>query len=282
RPTGIIATGELPYAGEYLRAIISIMGEKRLQKRIDAIAALAFKVPFLARLHPWTDRKRTDMRWLPINQDIQMPENTPLPLEVLDRIIEQASHRAVFDSCGCRDWFSCEGYPHDIGCLLMGDSALEARPGRSRQVGVEEAKAHARRALEAGLVPIIGKARVDNYLFDIKDHGRMLTVCFCCECCCVTRYVRHAPQKYLDELFPHLEGISIEVSDECDGCGRCAKVCYMDAIRIKDKRAVIGEACRACGRCASACKKQAIKIRIDDPDFVDKTIERIRSYVKFD
>jgi UDP-glucose 4-epimerase len=56
----------------------------------------------------------------------------------------------------------------------------------------------------------------------------------------------------------------------------------MGAITIEDKRAVLGPLCRACGRCASVCKKDAVDIIIDDPDFLEKTRERIRSYVKYD
>ena len=40
--------------------------------------------------------------------------------------------------------------------------------------------------------------------------------------------------------------------------------------------------CRACGRCATICPNNAIKITIDDPQFLEKTIERIGSYVKYD
>jgi UDP-glucose 4-epimerase len=258
------------------------MAKGRKKDIADRITAAAFKVPLLAKVHPWTDEKRTDMRWLPINQDIRMPESAPLPLQLLYDLIDEASHRALFNSCGCRDGFKCKHYPADIGCLLMGESALEARPHRSKQVDAEEAKAHARRAVEAGLVPIIGKARIDNYLFKIKDRHRMLTVCFCCECCCITRYTRNVPQEYLDSLLPRLEGIHIEVNDNCTGCGRCEALCYMDAMRIEGGRAVIGESCRACGRCASVCKQQAIDISIDDPDFLAKTRERIRGYVKYD
>lgn len=240
------------------------------------------KLPGASRVHPWLRPDKTDMRWLPINEDIEMPEDTPLPLTLLDRFIEEASHRAIYEVCGCRVAYDCEHYPKDIGCLLMGDSAAEGSRISCRLVGVDEAKEHARKAIDAGLVPIIGKARVDNFLFGIKDRGRMLTVCFCCECCCVTRFTRNTSLKTLEPLFPRLDGITIEVTDDCVGCGKCADHCYIDAIEIEGNKAVISDFCRACGRCASVCPSDAIEVRIEDPEFVEKAYERICSYVKHD
>lgn len=231
---------------------------------------------------PWLRPDKTDMRWLPINQDIEMPENAPMPLSVLDRLIEEASHRVVYKVCGCRLAYGCEHYPTRVGCLVLGDSALEGRFKHRKEVDVEEAKRHARAAVDAGLVPIVGKARVDNTIFGIKDRGRLVTVCFCCECCCITRFVADVPLARVEPIFPRLEGVSITVTDECTGCGKCAEHCYVNAITIEDKRAAIGGYCRACGRCATVCPREAIKVKLDDPDYVDKTIERIRSYVKYD
>lgn len=247
-----------------------------------ATIAVFNHLPFVDRWHPWVRADKSDMRWLPINEDIRMSGDMPMPLAVLDRVIEEASHRVVIDYCGCRKGFKCEHYPIEVGCLLMGDSAMEQKRYPSREVSVEEAKAHARRAVDAGLVPVIGKARVDNFIFNIKDRSRMVTVCFCCECCCVTRYTSLAPLKVLEGSQPRLEGVSITVTDVCKGCGKCAEMCYIGAIDVVDKRAVIGEMCRACGRCATVCPRDAIEVAMSDPEFVDKTVERIRSYVTYD
>lgn len=238
-------------------------------------------LPFASRT-PWLRPDKTDMRWLPINESIELPENAPMPLAVLDRLIEEASHRVTYKFCGCRFAYGCDHYPTRIGCLMLGDSAIEGNPEHCREVSVEQAKEHARKAVDSGLVPIVGKARVDNTIFGIKDVGRLLTVCFCCECCCITRFVADVPLSKVEPIFPRLEGVSITVGDECKGCGKCIEHCYVKAITVQDKRAVISDYCRACGRCATVCPRDAIKVKLDDPDYVDKTIERIRSYVKYD
>jgi ferredoxin len=243
-----------------------------------------YHLPLVNKWHPWLREDKTDMRWLPINEDIERPDDTPMPLEVLDRIIEEASHRAIFDYCGCRKGWHCKDYPTEIGCLLMGDSCLEASNSTPfREVGVEEAKAHARKAVEAGLVPIVGKARADNFIFKIKDRHKLLTVCFCCECCCVTRFSALAPLEFIEPTQPHLESLQIDFdAEKCKGCGKCVPKCYMQAIAIVDKKAVISEFCRACGRCAIVCPNGAIELKITDPEFVEKTLDRIRSYVTYD
>ena len=248
----------------------------------EAISPLLVRLPLSHRWHPWLRPDLTDMRWLPINQDIRLPENAPLPVELVDRFIEEASHRVIAAYCGCRRKFGCEGYPVELGCLLMGDSALEIERFGCREVGAEEARSHLRKAVAAGLVPVVGKARPDNLIFDVKDRKRLLTVCFCCECCCITRFTGLSPLERLEPLFPRLQGISIEVTEACSGCGKCLDACYLQAIEISGGRAVIGEYCRACGRCASACPRRAIEIRIDDPDFLEKAYRRIRAHVKFD
>ncbi len=240
------------------------------------------RLPLIQRWHPWFKPEKTDMRWLPINQDIKLPGSAPMPLELLYGLIEEASHRAIYEYCGCRKGFHCEHYPVEIGCLLLGDSAIEGKRFPWREVCVEEAKEHVRRAAEAGLVPVVGKARADNFIFGIKDRARLLTVCLCCECCCITRLSALAPLEYVEPLFPRLEGILITVTDRCKGCGKCVEHCYTQAIEILDGRAFMSGYCRACGRCAMFCPNKAIEVEITDEEFLDKTRERIRSYVKHD
>ncbi|MBU1672701.1 MAG: 4Fe-4S binding protein [Actinobacteria bacterium] len=241
------------------------------------------KVPLVTRFHPWLKPGNTDMRWVPINQDIETPPGTPLPRDLVDLFIAEASHRVVFDECGCRQAFGCRHYPVDIGCLMMGDGALECSTGPGREVGVEEAREHAARAMSQGLVPMIGAARIDAFLFGVKkERNRLLTLCFCCECCCWMRYQRNSSVASLDQVWPRLEGVRVTVNGSCTGCGVCVDSCYIGAMRVEDGIASMSDHCRACGRCATVCPENAVEISIDDPQFLEKTRERIRGYVKYD
>ncbi len=258
--------------------------DRRRMKRCLEFIKIGTKLSRLpgTGLHPWMWPGKTDMRWLPINQDIEMAEGMPMPITILDRLIEEASHRMIYEFCGCREAYGCKHYPRETGCLMMGDAAAGANPEFCREVDVEEAKEHARKAVDAGLVPFVGVARVDEDIFGIKGHGHLLSVCFCCECCCLTRFFHNFPVKTVEGLMTPLEGIRLEINDHCDGCGTCAGKCYTKAIEVVEGKARTNGYCRYCGRCASVCPNGAIEISLTDPGYVDKTIELIRSYVKYD
>ena len=49
--------------------------------------------------------------------------------------------------------------------------------------------------------------------------------------------------------------------DKCIGCGICTKVCPMENIVIKDKKALIGDRCTQCLACVHFCTQQAMEIR---------------------
>jgi UDP-glucose 4-epimerase len=237
-------------------------------------------LPKLRDIHPWTRKEKTNVTWLPININIEKTVNTPLPAEVVEDYIRRSEHRSIVDFCGCRKAWECKHYPEQIGCLHMGETALETPKSLAHMAGVDEALRHLDKAVKAGLVPIIGKARVDNFIFGVKDRNKLLTVCFCCECCCITRNMKYLPKEHLDKIFVPLEGVSIEVTEECTGCGTCAERCFINAITIQDGRSVIGERCRACGRCATFCPQKAIKVRLDNPNFKRDISRRIDQYVK--
>ncbi|MHB8894069.1 MAG: 4Fe-4S binding protein [Candidatus Geothermincolia bacterium] len=240
------------------------------------------RIPVIGARHPFVNARKTDMRFVPVNESLAMPGDIPLPVSMLDTFIEEASYRSVVDFCGCRVGFECENYPQRIGCIHLGDGAREAPKSVCHEVSIEEAKEHARSAIGAGLVPYVGKAHVDDYIYGIKDQARFMTICFCCECCCSARFLRDIPLKYLEGAYPRLAGVTVTVTDACEGCGKCVERCFIDAIEVAGGTARIGEYCRACGRCAIACPNNAIEIAIDDKDYMEKTLSRIRSRVKHD
>ena len=52
------------------------------------------------------------------------------------------------------------------------------------------------------------------------------------------------------------------VTDECNGCGLCAKMCPVGNIRIIHEKAVHGGNCAACYRCLHWCPKNATLLNV--------------------
>ena len=48
-------------------------------------------------------------------------------------------------------------------------------------------------------------------------------------------------------------------TEACIGCGKCAAVCPLGNIELKDKRPVWGDRCTHCMACISLCPKQAVE-----------------------
>ena len=53
--------------------------------------------------------------------------------------------------------------------------------------------------------------------------------------------------------------VAVEL-DKCTGCGECVSACPLDAIVIKDEKAVVDDTCAECGACIDACPNQALSL----------------------
>jgi UDP-glucose 4-epimerase len=256
----------------------------RLGLKLVELPYLLAKIPFVRCLYPWMDPEKNMISLVPVNVSLRV-KSVMLPHEVVSHFIDRAKHLVIMKSCGCRVAGDCRNNPHDIGCLFMGEAALDFPGTISRRVSREEAHRHLERAMEAGLVPMIGKARVDNFIFMTPDRGRLLSVCFCCRCCCMMGFYRHMPGEHLDRIMKPIDGLEISVKENCSGCGVCVEYCRFDAIRIVSGRdldrgrAVHDEKCRGCGRCERHCPEGAVEIRIRNERFREDMVERISSFV---
>lgn len=66
-------------------------------------------------------------------------------------------------------------------------------------------------------------------------------------------------------------------TENCVGCGFCAKICKYKAISIKDKKAVINyEECKGCGQCTVECKFKGIGFNWDES--IQILLEKISEY----
>jgi len=160
----------------------------------------------------------------------------------------------------------------------MGEAVLGINPQFGRLVSKEEALEHVKKCREAGLVHVIGRNKLDSFWLKARPDYKLLTVCNCCPCCCITRYIAHSSSK-VRATATKMPGAIVEVTDKCKGCGLCTKVCVFNAIAVINKKAKINEECRACGRCVNICPQNAVKVTLTDEDYINKAIKRIDGLV---
>ncbi|MFW6007037.1 MAG: FAD-binding protein [Halanaerobiales bacterium] len=55
-----------------------------------------------------------------------------------------------------------------------------------------------------------------------------------------------------------MENIKI-IQEKCTGCKKCLSICPQDAIKIKNKKAVVTADCNLCGLCRNSCQFEAIQ-----------------------
>lgn len=215
---------------------------------------------------------------IPVYEGLEPEGGAPLPIAIAESFIRQACHHVILDFCPCRRAMSCEEYDERIGCIFLGRGAREISPEVGRHVNVEEALNNLYVAVRAGLVPVVSKVKFDADYLGVKEHRRLMTICLCCPCCCLAGGVRHAPRDVRD-LIVRLEGLEVKTTGDCKGCGVCVEACIFKQIDIIDGQAVIGEECKGCGRCAAVCPNRAITVRVGDPTYVRRCIERVSSFV---
>jgi len=221
------------------------------------------------------------MTQIPINQDIQgLEPSVALPLTILEEFVREASTRVIMHQCICRDNNRCRDYSRNLGCVFLGEAARDIDPRLGKPAGVEETLGHIRDAIQSGLVPFTGRNKLDTVWLGVGPGDRLLTVCFCCPCCCLYNVFPHLPE-HLRKGVVRLEGLEVTVTDRCTGCGRCETACTSRAVSVQAGRAVIlGERCIGCGRCAAECPEKAIELRLTRPDAVELFKKRIRGAVE--
>jgi len=251
------------------------------------LLARVTRLPLVGSLVDHTLFDGDDMIYLPGNQKIEIHEAIPVnqqvvvPAQVVEHFIEQAEVHWIMDSCICRAAAGCQDYPVDLGCLFLGEAALGINPKLGRRVTKAEASQHAARCREAGLVHLIGRNKLDTVWLGVGPGHRLLTICNCCPCCCIWRVLPYVKPE-IGAKVTSMPGVKVIVGEACAGCGTCLDICFVDAIRLVDDRAMITEACRGCGRCIEVCPQGAIHIEVDADSFIEQTIARITPLVNLD
>jgi len=236
------------------------------------------KVPILTKI--FQDYAKDDKifyltkdRVIKVNQSIDKHEEMILPSKIVEIFIKRAKYLWILNECFCRDAIKCKKYPIDLGCLFLGEAVLDINPLLGRLVTQQEALDHVKACREAGLIHQIGRNRVDAFWLNVGPENKLMTICSCCECCCLAKISINAPPK-IKAATKKMPGVEIEVTEHCIGCGRCTQsICPFNAISLVNNRSHISEDCHACGRCIEICPNNAIKLNILDTKFADIIIK---------
>jgi len=203
-------------------------------------------------------------------------------VEVLDydkatAIVEQAD-RFSMGLCSCRHEKlhlgekTCEV---PLGnCSSFGIAAeYLIRNNLAKEVSKTEMLENVARSKELGLV-----LNADNVKKDITY------ICHCCGCCC---NVLQGISKYGCTSMVVTSGYAPKATDDCEGCGKCARACPIHAIEMvrtddprpkKKKRPKVDTTiCLGCGVCAMGCKTGALKLHKADKRAIypEDTFERV-------
>lgn len=207
-----------------------------------------------------------------MNKPVEMPDNYVLPSKIVEHFIEEANYHLIMDFCICRKFDGCEDYPVELGCLFLGEAAVDVNPNLGKSVSEKEAFEHIERCREAGLVHLIGRNKLDPIWLDVAPGKKLMTICNCCPCCCLWKMIPDLHQDISGKI-KKLPGIEIKINDDCIGCGECTEICFVDAIEVKEGKAEKNDECRGCGRCIEVCQKDAIDMEIRDLEFHQKSIK---------
>ena len=221
----------------------------------------------------------TDANWfIPVNEAIPTGTRYVLPEDILKRLLREADGIFVMTACPCRTAFRCRQYPRNFGCLQLGPASRDIPRDIGKTLTLEGGLAHIDRGLSMGMTPTILYMESEAEIFQVEKR-RLLTVCFCCECCCDVRLLlRDGPDRYWDLYNHRLPGLEVVVSSLCTLCGECVSVCYGGerVIAFGFKRVEISDRCIGCGLCVTACQEDAISLKIDlETDLIEALMERV-------
>jgi Pyruvate/2-oxoacid:ferredoxin oxidoreductase delta subunit len=219
---------------------------RRFAELIAALYETGYFVDYAE--HPFST-----VRYLPVGETIEA-HPMALPSDRLEEILDRYKVFAV-GLCQCR--MAEEIVGRDCGrsmenCVVFGDVAeLLIGNGKMRRVEKKDVLELKAEAEAAGLATWMTEVELG------KSSGG--ASCSCCGCCCGA--LRTISEFNMPGMIapPHFMP-KVDLA-KCTYCGRCAKVCPVDAtvVDVKGKsHQHLSKRCIGCGLCAVACDKQHV------------------------
>lgn len=221
-------------------------------KRMAKLILKYFDVPTTGKIYGGVATK--SFKYSPANLSVDVSMQGVLPHEQMGPIVDAATKIAVAH-CPCRMSAKILGKTdcqHSLEVCLKYDELAEfvIAKGLAREVSKDEARKILANSEKEGLVHM-----VDN------TQGQVKHTCNCCGHYCWNVGIirrRKIPRDALMAVY----FTRVTNEEECIGCGACADICPVDAVKMVDDRPEVDlNWCIGCGVCAVSCPSEAISIK---------------------
>ena len=225
--------------------------QDKTAKRMAKLVLNYFKVPITQKIYGSVRTK--SFKYSPANMSIEIPMQGVMPNEQIGPIVDAATKIAVAH-CPCRMSAKILGRtdcPHSLEVCVKYDEMAEfvIDKGLAREISKDEAHHIMENSEKEGLVHMVDNAQ-----------GQIKHTCNCCGHYCWNVGIIRRRKIPRDQLMAVYFIRETEL-DECIGCGACADICPVDAVKmVEDKPRVDQNWCIGCGVCAVQCPARVISI----------------------